>query len=413
MSTAALLGSYFDQDDLSPSDLPPYFTLGARRPRVGTVAMDSSDQAVVLFDQVTGVAACRSGMNVVGPDLEVSRRSIGNILYVACNPTAPADAQLRAKLAIEQSMRLATGRRRFYSSLRSALPMLPPRLVAAGVRVVEDHRRLQVFANSIYAQPGLLLMADGRLNAQNFPGAGAVDALARLLRARGVRYISLAKDGLLVSAVRREARAIRCRVGSAPFAFPILKRHLVLAYRGPEQSSTTAGKTLRHGSSSSAFGGVGAFRFGLSISSDHLCIVEMSLYNFRAFASLIPTGERLESFVCRARGVGPNAHNHYPAVYSWQLLEFAKDADFERHVVPTLEEVVYTAYSDTEIGIYPRALADIHNHIKLRHNDPELEQQRRRIVTDLARRGVPPELVPITPEGPHKTDPEEYDIETD
>jgi hypothetical protein len=285
--------------------------------------MDSSDQSVLLFDQVTGVAACRSGMNLVGPDQEVSRRSVGTILYVACNPTAPTEAQLRAKLAIEQPMRLATGRRPFYASLRSPLPMLPPRLVAAGVRVVDDHRRVQLIANSVYAQPGMLLMGDGRLNAQNFPGAAAVDALARLLRARGVRYISLAKDGLLVSAVRREARAIRCRVGSAPFAFPVLKRHLLLAYRGPGQSSTTAGKTLRHGSSSSAFGGVGAFRFALSISGDHLCVVEMSLYNFRAFAGLVPTGERLESFVCRLRGVGRNARNQFPAVYSWHLLEFA------------------------------------------------------------------------------------------
>jgi hypothetical protein len=411
MSTAALLGSYFDRE-LDPSELPPYFTLGARRPKAGTVAMDSSDQSVVLFDQVTGVAACRSGLNLVGPDLEVTRRSVGSIIYVACNPTAPAEAQLRAKLSVEQPMRLSTGRRPFYSSLRSALPMIPPRLVAAGVRIVEDHRRLQGLANSVYAQPGLVLMADGRLNAQNFPGPAAVDALARLLRARGIRYVALAKDGLLVSAVRREARAVRSRVGSAPFAFPVLKRHLLLAYRGSGQSSASA-KTMRHGSSSSAFGGVGAFRFALSLSGDHLCIVEMSVYNFRAFASLVPTGERLESFVCRQRGAGLSGRKHYPAVYSWDLFEFATEADFGRHVVPTLEEIVYTAYSDTELGIYPRALADIHNHIKLRFDDPELEQQRRRIVTDLARAGVPPELVPITPEGPHKTDPEEHDLETD
>jgi hypothetical protein len=410
MTIAALLGSYFDEA-MAPSELPPYFTLGARRPKVGTVAMDSSDQSVVLFDQVTGVAACRSGINLVGPDLEVTRRSVGTIIYVPCNPTAPAEVQLRAKLTIEQSMRLSTGRRPFYSSLRSGPPLIPPRLVAAMVRIVEDHRQLQAFANSVYAQPGMLLMADGRLNAQNFPGAAAVDALARLLRARGVRYVSLAKDGLLVSAVRREARAIRGLVGSAPFAFPILKRHLVLAYRasGPNRA---AAKTLRHGSSSSAFGGVGAFRFALSLSGDHLCIVELSLYNFRAFASIIPTGERLESYLCRLKGTGLNGRHHYPAVHSWDLFEFATEADFERHVVPTLEEIVYTAYSDTELGIYPRALADIHNHIKLRFDDPELEQQRRRIVTDLARAGVPPELVPITPEGPHKTDPEEYDLET-
>src|SRR5437764_15408577 len=92
---------------------------------------------------------------------------------------------------------------------------------------------------------------------------------------------------------------------------------------------------------------------------------------------------------------------------------FLEMRDWESHIIPTLEEIVYTAYSDTELGIYPRALADIHNHIKLRFDNPELEQQRRRIVTDLARAGIPPELVPITPEGPHKTDPEEYDLQSD
>src|SRR5260370_8768627 len=91
-------------------------------------------------------------------------------------------------------------------------------------------------------------MADGRLNAQNFPGAQAVDLQARLLRARGVRYVGLAKEGLLVSAVRREARTIRKLVGVGPFAFPILNRHLFLSYLGPGQSPP-APKTSRHVSS--------------------------------------------------------------------------------------------------------------------------------------------------------------------
>ncbi len=149
--------------------------------------------------------------------------------------------------------------------------MLPPRLLAANVRVVEDYRQLQIFANSVYAIPGQLFMADGRLNAQSFPGAQAIDLQARLLRARGVRYVGLAKEGLLVSAVRRETRAIRKRVGVAPFAFPILNRHLFLAYRGSGQS-TAAPKTVRHGSSSSALGGVGAIRFALSIVDDSLVL---------------------------------------------------------------------------------------------------------------------------------------------
>jgi len=91
------------------------------------------------------------------------------------NPSAPAEQRLRTKLALDQLMRLDTGRRPFYASLRSGPPMIPPRLLAANVRVVEDYRQLQVFANSVYALPGQLFMADGRLNAQNFPGAQAID----------------------------------------------------------------------------------------------------------------------------------------------------------------------------------------------------------------------------------------------
>ncbi|MBA2277305.1 MAG: hypothetical protein H0W06_06035, partial [Chloroflexia bacterium] len=143
MTTAVILSSFFD-DDYDPMDLPPYFTLGAKTPDVATAAMDSSDQSVLTFDEVTGVAACRSGINVVDRNQEVLRRSIGRIIYVTAHPTAPTELQLRAKLALEQSMRLATGRRPFFSSLRSSPAMIPPRLIAAGVRVVEDHRRLRV-----------------------------------------------------------------------------------------------------------------------------------------------------------------------------------------------------------------------------------------------------------------------------
>jgi hypothetical protein len=410
MHGAALLSTYFD-DDVDPAQLPPYFTLGARPPAVATAAMDSSDQSVVTFDEVTGVAACRSGVNLIGPDQEVMWCSIGEIIYVTAHPAAPTEHQLRAKLALEQSMRLSTGRRPFYLSLRNGPPMIPPRLVAAGVRIVEDYRRLQAFANSAYAVPGMLFMADGRLNAQIFPGAAAVDLQARLLRARGVRYIALAKDGLLVSAVRREARAIRNLVGDSPFAFPILKRHLERAYRGSGQS-TASPKTIRHGSSSSALGGVGAIRFALSLIADHLTIVEMSLYDFRAFAGLVGTGERLESYLCRREGMEMKGCRHYPAFYSWDLLEFVEVADWDQHIVPTLEEVVYSAYTDTELGIYPRALADIHNRIKLRFSEPELEMWRRQIVVELARAGVPIERIPIIADGPHKTDPDEYDAHT-
>lgn len=306
------------------------------------------------------------------------------------------------KLTMAQRMRLDTGYRPFYASMRAGPPPIAPRLLAANLRLVEDYRLLQVFANSAYAIPGQLFMADGRLNAQNFPGPAAVDTQARLLRARGIRYVGVVKDGLLVSVVRREARAIRKRVGENPFAFPILRRHLLLAYRGSGQRSASP-KTIRHGSSSSAFGGVGAIRFALSISGDHLVVVEMSLYDFEAFSGLVRTGERLESSLNRQLGTPMNS-----AIYSWDVFPLVRLRDWEQYIIPTLEEMVYSAYTDTELGIYPRALADIHNRIKLRHDEPELESQRRQYIVEFARRGIPPEVIPIHPTGPHKLDPEEF-----
>ncbi len=401
MSNAGFLASYFT-GEIDAAQLPPYLTLGARRPPVGAVSMDSSDQSVINLDDVTGVAACRSGINLVGPNREVSRRFIGEILFVLAHPTAPVANQLRSKLTLEQSIRFATGRRPFYSSLRQPPPMISPRLVAAGVRNVEDHRTLKSFANSIYAVPGMLFMADGRLDAQNFPGAAAVDLVARLLRARGVRYVALTKSGLLLTAVSAEAKAIRKRVGSASFAFPVLPRHLDLAYRHSGQT-TSSPKTIRHGSSSAALGGVGAVRFALSLSGNHLCIVEMSLYDFSAFAGLVRTGVALEAHVWRLNG------SYRSAIYSPDILPFVKAIDWERHIVPTLEEIVYYANTDTELGIYPRGLSDIHSHVKLRFSDPQLESYRKQIIVDLARAGIPVESIHINAEGPHKTDPDEYD----
>jgi hypothetical protein len=128
----------------------------------------------------------------------------------------------------------------------------------------------------------------------------------------------------------------------------------------------------------------------------------MSLYDFEAFGGLLKTGERLEDYISQLRGKAT------PAVYPWHILGLVSACDFERQVLPTLEEIAYTAFTDTELGIYPRALADIHNHIKLRFDDVDLEWKRQEICNELARAGVPYELIPIAPEGPHKTDPEEY-----
>src|SRR5437899_1472123 len=120
MIAAPLLQSYFN-DDIDPALLPPYFTLGAKQPQEWSGALDSSDQSVVTFDAVTGVAACRSGVNLVGPDQVVMKRFLGDIIYVPCNPSAPTAEQLRAKLSMEQSLRLSTGRRYVYSSLKAGL----------------------------------------------------------------------------------------------------------------------------------------------------------------------------------------------------------------------------------------------------------------------------------------------------
>ncbi|MGI8554551.1 MAG: hypothetical protein ACR2PL_27735 [Dehalococcoidia bacterium] len=403
MNAAQLLASYFC-DHVDADDLPPYFTFGVRRPKVAVAALDSSDQTVLAFDEVTGVAACRTGLNIMRRDQEITYRLIGEIIYVAANPSAPIEDQLRAKLNLDQALRFATGCRPSYSSLRSGPPILPPRLLAAGVRVAEDHRTILTFADSGYAVPGMLLMADGRLNAQHFPPPLLVDRRARLLRARGIHYVRLAKGGKLISVVRRVARTIRKRVADmhTPFAFPILKRHLLQAYRDNQISAKP--KTILHGSSSDALGGVGAVRFGLSLSGDHLAILEMSVYDFEAFGGLVKTGEPLKNYISRLRG------ERISDVYPWHVLQYVSACDFERQIIPTLEEIAYTADTDTELGIYPRALADIHNHIKLRFDDVDLERKRREICNELARAGVPYELIPIAPEVSHKTDPEEYNL---
>jgi hypothetical protein len=65
---------------------------------------------------------------------------------------------------------------------------------------------------------------------------------------------------------------------------------------------------------------------------------------------------------------------------------------------------VYAAYTETEIRLYPRALANVHNRVKLRHAD--LEATRRQLFVELGWQGISPEMVPTTPEDPHKTDPE-------
>jgi hypothetical protein len=356
-SSAALLATYFN-DNPDPNSLPPYITLGAKRLERSAVALDSSDQSVLTFDSITGVAAYRSGLVQVSPDNIVVRRAIGEVRTVVVHPTAPEEPRLRLKLAREQLQRLQTGYRPFYSSLKNPPALIPPRLVAAGGRVIEDYRTIHLFLNSVYTPVTGLFMLDGRLNAQAFPGPQAIDQLFRLMTMRGVRGVGVAKSGLLLDVVRPLAKAIRRQVGRRPFCFPILVEHLKGAYRG--QQVTSSPKTIRHGSSSQALGGVGAVRLILSICADHLCLVEFNLYDLERFRLLVYAGMRLEEWGQKTLG------SQRRALYSWHLLPFVTDRDWEDLFIPTLEELVYCSYTDTEIGLCPRALADVHNRVKLR-----------------------------------------------
>ena len=77
--------------------------------------------------------------------------------------------------------------------------------------------------------------------------------------------------------------------------------------------------------------------------------------------------------------------------------------------MPTLREIVYAAHTETEIGLYPRALANVHNRVKLRRAD--VEATRRQLIVELGWQGVSPDMIPETLEDPHKWDPEIYNLE--
>lgn len=107
---AELLAGYFDPD-VEPARLPSYLTLGAKPLESAAAALDSSDQSILAFDSVTGIAAYRSGLVQVGADNTVLRRAIGEVRSVISYPGAPPEKGLRLKLAREQAQRLRTGYR--------------------------------------------------------------------------------------------------------------------------------------------------------------------------------------------------------------------------------------------------------------------------------------------------------------
>ena len=397
-----LVAKHFEgASDVSGID---YFTLEPRPFAVGTVGLDSSDQDVFCFDSVSGIVAYRNGLVLTDALNEVCYQAISDISVLPIFPNLQTDYALRLMLALSQSRRLKTGYRPDYSPLQKSLSLMRPRLVAAAEREIEDYCNTRSFLNSVYARAGLLFMKDGRLNAQSFPGPQAYDQIYRLMVARSVKSVGIAKSGQVLEVVRPYAKTIRKQVGDRPFAIRIEREHLEIAHPGP-RSNPGLQKTLRHGSASAALGGVGAIRYALSISGEELCLVEFNLYDLQHFRSLIRRGCSLEQWAQEM--FGPEKR----AIHSWDIFGFVTDNDCENLILPTLSEIVYAANTETEIRLYPRALANAHNRVKLRHAD--LEMTRRQLIVDLAREGITPNMIPVTAEDPHKTDPEIVNQDTD
>lgn len=399
MWNAAVVADYFNSEpDISKT---PPIRLGAKPLAVGTVGLDSSDQDVLCFGSASGIVAYRNGIVVTNDQNDVSHHFISEIYLQSVLPTLKTEAGLRLRLAMEQVRRFKTGHRPSYSSLEKPWPLIRPRAIAALEREIKDYQTIDSFLDSVYARPNLLFMKDGRMNAQLYPGSSAYDRLYRKMVMRLVRGVGIAKTSKILEVVRPLARANRKRLGDQPFAFEIRQEHLDEAYSG-ESEIPSFRETLRHGSSSQALGGAGALRFALSISGDELCLVEFNLYDLEYFRPLVVRGETLEQWAQQTFGAKKQA------IYSWDIAERVTTDDWERLIIPTLEEIVYAAYTDTEIGLYPRALANVHNRVKLRHAD--LEPTRRQLIVELASQGIDMERIITSPEDPHKTDPEVFNF---
>ncbi|RMH00025.1 MAG: hypothetical protein D6706_04590 [Chloroflexi bacterium] len=310
-------------------------------------------------------------------------------------PALPGEAGLRLKLASEHLRRFRTGYRPVYAPLHKPPSFMSPRLVAAGEREVTDYRHATAYLNSLHHWPGQIFLRDGRLNAHKFPGPVAYDRLYRLMSARGIRAVGLAKTARLLVLLQRDARAIRQHVGDRPLVIPILRSHLSQAHPG---HSSAFLKTLRHGDSAQAYGGAGAVRFALSITGDTLYLVEFNLYDLNCFRPLVFSGMTLTEWVRQTFG-----HNKR-TVYSWDILQFVTVEDWEQLLIPVLEAIVYSAFANDEHGIYPRVLAEVHNRVKLRSS--EIEELRRQILAELSRYNLAPEQVPAHYPDPHQFDPD-------
>ncbi len=387
------IAQYFNQ----PVDLSRirYFTLGARPTPAGAIGLDSSDQALLSFDTVSGLTVYRSALVWTDAENRVSQVAVDELRLAVSLPALAGEAGLRLKLSQEQLRRFRTGIRVHFSSLQKPASLMQPRLTAAVEREVTDYQFTLDTLNSLHNPPGLLFMRDGRLNAQKYPGPAAYDRLYRLMTARRVRAVGLAKTARLLEVIRPYARAIRGQVGDQPFAIPLGRAHLQQAH-GDRASAFM--KTLRHGASRQAYGGVGAVRFALSLAADRLHLVEFNLYDLAAFRPLVNSGQSLVDWARQTFG------SRKAAVYSWDILPFVTDEDWQQLFIPTLEQLVFCASADNQPGHYPRALAEAHNRVKIKQ--AEVEPLRREILAALSRYQQVPETIPVQPEDPHQFDAE-------
>ncbi|RME60852.1 hypothetical protein D6779_01340, partial [Candidatus Parcubacteria bacterium] len=356
---ASLLASYFRP---APAHFEvPYFILGSRRPQGYVAGTDSSHQDVLIFDEVSGVTAYRAGWVVTDPANRVvyKVRSEISLSYVMPTLRFPSELPYRIELARALYRRMRVARRTTYAHRYVKPVLVHPRQIAAQESEIADYQATRQFLNSIYALPGTLFLRDGRLFAENYPGPSAVDSLYRLMVARGVRAVGVVKSGKLVEVLRPYARALRARQGSAPFAFAVSREHLLQAYGGGG-SNPPAALTLRHGASGNACGGVGALRFAFCPAMDVLFVLEFNLYDLRQLRPLVSSGMSLQAW-WRNRNKGETS-----PVFSWDIFPLVEPQDWHDLFLPVLENLVYCGQTETELGLYPRALAEAHNYVKLR-----------------------------------------------
>ena len=381
---------YFTQKNVT-ADMP-YFVLGARPCNAGSAGLDSSDQLVLSFDEVSGIGAYRSAIMLADANNNLTHTAVQPTRLVFSFPSLDSDGGQRLASTLAQIQYLDSD---CINPLPAQYAYVPPRLTTSIMRELADYQLTRSFLNSIYCRPGLIFLRDGRLNAQRLPGAAAYDSIYRLAVTRGVHTVGIAKTSRLLSEIRPLVRQIRAEVGTHPFAIPISGAYL---RRQVQRSGKGFLSSLTHGKGANALGGAGGIRFVLSLSSNNVLLVEFNLYELAAFRDLVLSGKTLEEWGRQW------TKNRRGQIYSWDILPFVQYQDFDELFLPVLEMLVFSSYANDNIGIYPFVLSEAHNRVKLRW--AELEPLRNNLLSEFRRHtDIPVDFTGI-PEDPHKFDPE-------